>query len=834
VEALAVSDPRQVGVYRLQARLGAGGMGQVFLGYSPGGRAVAVKVIHHELAGDPEFRARFRREVAAASVVNGAYTAPVIAAGPDDDPPWLATVFVPGPSLAEAVHTAGPLPPASVWRLAGGLVEALQAVHACGLVHRDLKPANVLLALDGPRVIDFGISRALEKTAMTSTGMIVGTPSFMSPEQAEGGRVGSPSDVFSLGCVIVFAATGTSPFGHGPQASLLYRVVHSAPAIAEVPGGLRGLAAGCLAKRPADRPTLAELQAAIVAGRAPDDGDALASFWPVAVTGLIRSHQVRLTTELREAPGPAPAAGDLAGAAGPTAPAAGTTAPAAGTTAPAAGTTAPAAGTTAPAAGTTAPAAGSTALAAGSTVLAAGSTVLAGPTSAGVTEAGKAGLAAGTVTAPAARSGPGLPADQVFGAVPAAIAPGTSGPGTTSPGTTSPGRTGPSRTGSGLTRRRVLLGLAVVTGAGLGGAGWALSQDGAPHHPQAGHHPGLQAKTGRATSRPRATSSSSPSASAAAAGAGRELWSYATGGIVTGLVLAGGTVFAGSTDDKVYALRASDGHFRWHFQTRSAVQSQIAAADGRVYAGSNDASVYALRASDGRPLWTFPAGGAVQSAIVVTGSVVYVASGDETLHALHASDGTSLWSTSLGAGATGIAVTGGTVITSGDDNAIHALRASDGHRLWDFPTGVGGATGLAVSRGVAYAGSGDGKLYAVRAADGRKLWASPAGGAVESGIAVADGVVYLGSNDNMVLALRASTGRPAWQVGTDGPVNSGIAVAQGIVYAGGNDYVVRALRASDGGLVWQFSASGPVASQIAVAGRTAYVGSNDFRVYALQ
>ena len=804
MEALAVSDPRQVGVYRLQARLGAGGMGQVFLGYSPGGRAVAVKLIHRELAGDPEFRTRFRREVAAASVVNGAYTAPVIAAGPDDDPPWLATVFVPGPSLAEAVHTAGPLPPASVWRLAGGLVEALQAVHACGLVHRDLKPANVLLALDGPRVIDFGISRALEKTAMTSTGMIVGTPSFMSPEQAEGGRVGSPSDVFSLGCVIVFAATGTGPFGHGPQASLLYRVVHSAPAITEVPGGLRGLAAGCLAKRPADRPTLAELQAAIAAGRAPGNGDALTSFWPVAVTGLIRSHQIRLTTELREVPaGPSPAAGsgtltqavgDLAGTAGHTA--------LARTTAPAYGTTAPAAGTTALAAGSTAPA---------------------GPTSAGVAEAETAGLAAAPVTAPAAGSGPGLPADQVFGAV----------PGTTSPGASGPGATSPHTTGSGLTRRLLLLGLAVVTGAGLGGAGWALSQDSAPHHPQAGH-PGLQAKTGRAAPRPRATSSTSPSASAAAAGAGRELWSYATGGMVTGLALAGGTVFAGSTDDKVYALRASDGHLRWTFPTGSAVQSHIAAADGRVYAGSNDASVYALRASNGRPLWTFPAGGAVQSAIVVSGSVVYVASDDERLYALHVTDGTRLWSTSLGAGVTGIAVTGETVITSGDDNAVHALRASDGHRLWDFPTGVGGATGVAVARGVVYAGSGDGKLYAVRAADGSKLWASPAGGAVESGIAVADGLVYLGSNDNTVLALRASTGRRAWLASTDGPVNSGITVAQGIVYAGGNDYVVRALRASDGGPVWQFAASGPVASQIAVAGRTVYVGSNDFHVYALQ
>ena len=144
-------------------------------------------------------RVRFRREVAAARAVSGAYTAPVIAAGPDDDPPWLATVFVPCPSLAEAVTSAGPLPAASVWRLAGGLVEALQAVHSCGLVHRDLKPANVLLALDGPRLIDFGISRALEQTAMTATGMVVGTPSFMSPEQAEDAAWGQPAMCFPSG-----------------------------------------------------------------------------------------------------------------------------------------------------------------------------------------------------------------------------------------------------------------------------------------------------------------------------------------------------------------------------------------------------------------------------------------------------------------------------------------------------------------------------------------------------------------------------------------------------------------------------------------------------------
>jgi len=306
VKPLAASDPRQVGTYRLRARLGAGGMGQVFLGYSPAGRAVAVKVIHHELAADPVFRTRFRREVAAARSVSGAYTAPVTAAGPDDDPPWLATAFVPGPSLADAVAAAGPLPVPSVWKLAAGLVEALQAVHACGLVHRDLKPANVMLAIDGPRVIDFGISRALKSTAMTSTGLIVGTPSFMSPEQADGKRVGAPSDVFSLGCVIVFAATGVGPFGDGPPASMLYRIVHAEPALGDVPGGLRELAAACLVKAPEGRPSLAELVDMIAAGRASGEEDTgPASFWPVAVTGLIRTFQARLNTEIPEPPGPA-------------------------------------------------------------------------------------------------------------------------------------------------------------------------------------------------------------------------------------------------------------------------------------------------------------------------------------------------------------------------------------------------------------------------------------------------------------------------------------------------------------------------------------------------
>lgn len=213
VEPLRAGDPEKVGGFGLRGRLGAGGMGEVFLGRSPGGRAVAVKVVYPHLARQGEFRRRFAREVAAARAVGGAFTAPVMAAGPEDDRPWIATVYIPGPDLAEAVGVAGPLPQGAVWRLAAGLVEALQAIHAEGVLHRDLKPSNVLVAADGPRVIDFGIARSLEDTALTSTGLVVGTAGFMAPEQAEGGEVGPDGDVFALGAVIAFAATGTGPFG---------------------------------------------------------------------------------------------------------------------------------------------------------------------------------------------------------------------------------------------------------------------------------------------------------------------------------------------------------------------------------------------------------------------------------------------------------------------------------------------------------------------------------------------------------------------------------------------------------------------------------------------
>src|SRR5215468_8445000 len=259
VEGLRAGDPQSVGPYRLLGRLGAGGMGQVFLGRSAGGRLVAVKVIRPELTGEPGFRARFAREVAAARTVSGLFTAPLADADVQGQMPWLATAYVAGPSLAEAVDTQSPLPVASVLTLAAGLAEGLEAIHAAGVVHRDLKPSNVLLAEDGPRVIDFGISLAAEASVLTQAGTVMGSPGFMSPEQAQGREVGPPSDVFSLGAVLAFAATGKGPFGTGATPALLYRVVYQQPDIAHLPGAIRPLVERCLAKDPGQRPATTDL-----------------------------------------------------------------------------------------------------------------------------------------------------------------------------------------------------------------------------------------------------------------------------------------------------------------------------------------------------------------------------------------------------------------------------------------------------------------------------------------------------------------------------------------------------------------------------------------------
>ncbi|CAL9482513.1 serine/threonine-protein kinase [Streptomyces sp. Tu 3180] len=284
--------PDYAGHYRLESRLGSGGMGVVHLARSTSGMKLAVKVVHAEFARDPEFRGRFRQEVGAARRVSGAFTAPVVDADPEAERPWMATLFIPGPTLSEHVKRNGPMAPAQLRRLMAGLAEALRDIHRVGVVHRDLKPSNVLLAEDGPKVIDFGISRPKDSELRTETGKLIGTPPFMAPEQFRRPReVGPAADVFALGSVLVHAATGRGPFDSDSPYVVAYQVVHDDPDLTGVPDELAPLVLRCLAKEPEDRPTPDELMRELRSVAASYDTQA---FIPAQRTG--------------DAPGPEPRA----------------------------------------------------------------------------------------------------------------------------------------------------------------------------------------------------------------------------------------------------------------------------------------------------------------------------------------------------------------------------------------------------------------------------------------------------------------------------------------------------------------------------------------------
>jgi len=283
VKPLTGDYPQEVAGYQLRARLGAGGMGRVYLALTRGGRPLAIKVVRAEFGDDEEFRDRFRQEVVAAQRVHGLYTAQVLDADPDAQPPWLATAYVPGLSLQQAVAEHGPLPPDSVFLLIAGVAEALQAIHAAGIVHRDLKPSNVILAADGPRVIDFGIAWAASAPALTRSGISVGSPPFMAPEQARGDPTTPSVDVFALGSLATFAVAGRPPFGVDGAVQVLYRVLNAPPDLDGCPPDLQQLIGRCLAKDPAQRPRTSEIIDACRA-RTADGGLAFERSWlPAAV-----------------------------------------------------------------------------------------------------------------------------------------------------------------------------------------------------------------------------------------------------------------------------------------------------------------------------------------------------------------------------------------------------------------------------------------------------------------------------------------------------------------------------------------------------------------------
>lgn len=316
MEELRSGDPQWIGAYRLLGRLGTGGMGRVYLARSERGRTVAVKLVRAELAAQDEFRGRFRQEVQAARRVGGAWTAPVLDADTEAEIPWVATGYIAGPTLQHVIAKEhGPLPERSVWVLAAGLAHALQDIHAAGLIHRDLKPSNVMITIDGPRVIDFGIARALETVAggLTVTGALVGSPGFMSPEQVRGDRVTQACDIFCLGSVLAYAATGKQPFGAASSGvhAQMFRIAQEPPDLDELPAELRELVAACLVKEAGLRPDLDAVLERIAAHPAQDGR----TWLPSAIVAQLGRHAVRLLeaenphdTGSAPAPGTAPVA----------------------------------------------------------------------------------------------------------------------------------------------------------------------------------------------------------------------------------------------------------------------------------------------------------------------------------------------------------------------------------------------------------------------------------------------------------------------------------------------------------------------------------------------
>ncbi|MFG2192068.1 PQQ-binding-like beta-propeller repeat protein [Streptomyces sp. NPDC048639] len=852
---LESGDPRRVGPYRIVARLGSGGMGRVYLGRSPGGRAVAVKVIRPDLAADPQFRIRFAREAEAAGAVSGAFTAAVVDADPHGEPPWLATVHVPGVSLTDAVARYGVLPEPSLLALGAGLAEAVQAIHAAGLVHRDLKPSNVLLASDGPKVIDFGIAVAAESSALTRSGVVLGTPGYMAPEQVTGRRAGPLSDVFALGAVLAFAATGQGPFGRGSLHALGYRVVHEEPGLDAVPPGLRPLVARCLAKDPAGRPAVSallddlagRLLAQPTGGSAGGGGDTVT----LALKGS------------RWLPAPIARAVDRAG----------TTGEGMDRMSEGAHRTGEGAHRT----GASPDRTGEGAVGGGDAVVGEGDPAAKGPDRAlgfGMRAASVGGSERTEVLS--RRSGPvpvdhPSPTDGVPGwpdrITPERAAPEHEGPERELPEREVPEREVPEpeapereapehdgpedgpRPGSGPGRAVPVPADSARAADGEAGAGALPVPDAAPRTP--GRNEGGPARR-------RVLIALAGAGAATALGAGgllmfrdddpadspasrgrrksRRRWEFATGGPVTGALTAtDGTVYAGSKDRSLYALDAETGEQRWQFTAGNGVYSGPVVAGGVVYVGSADYNLYALDTATGAKRWEFPTGDEVNSSPTVAGGVVYVGSDDRHLYAVDARTHERRWAFRAdGWFRSSPVVAWGAVYAGSRDGSLYAVEARTGAQRWRFPTGGEVKSSPAIADRIVYAGSYDGTLYAVDCDTGERRWAFATGGGVGSSPAVSGGVVYVGSDDGKVYALDARSGSPRWKSTVGNVVYSSPVVAGGTVYVGAKDGSLHALDAETGARRWRYATGADVKSSPAVAGSAVYVGNDAGTVFAVR
>ncbi len=764
-------------------------MGLVYLARSASGRRVAIKTVRTELAEDQLFRVRFTREVEAARAVSGFYTAAVVDADPRAAVPWLATAYVPAPSLEEIVNECGPLPAQAVRWLAAGVAEALQSIHGAGLVHRDLKPSNVLVVEDGPRVIDFGIASGVSNTRLTMTNVAVGTPAYMSPEQAKDSRsVTGASDVFSLGSTLVFAATGHPPFHGANPVETVFMLLREGPDLTGLPDELRPLIEACMQMEATARPTPADLQAQLAPhlfGSGSDDSGTASAWLPEKAVALIEARRGG-----RPAGRPAPAPDDGSRAAvrqtvpppppydppvpvPPSAPVSMPVAPSAPVPVPAG-----------------APGTGPVRLAGAAVPIGPGPRVADARAAAVKAPPPESGLVAswsrprpGVATAdPAVPPAPPVPPEPASGWRPWRFRMSNDVWGT------------PAVAGD----------LVYVTSFEVHA---------------------LDVSTGRrrfktrdvawsmAVADGRVHASDGPTLYALDAREGTDLWRLSTDAWVYCLKADRGTVVTGTRGGGVQAWEASSGQKLWEItgcQTDfESPEAGPAVHDGTVYVWQ-DARLRALEARTGEERWSYPIGDAASCGGVpvrltpASDGCVYICAGTRVL-AVEAVSGRVRWHfeapavfLSPPAFAPGPAVTGGGVYLADYLGTVYALDAADGRDRWRIATEARSSVEpVLVAAGHVHVGSGKG-LYTLDAVTGTPKWRFQAGGDVVGAPAVAEGRIHFGSTDHLLYTLKADDGRLRWKLATGGEITGSPVVKDGVVYACSKDRCVYALDAEKG------------------------------------
>ncbi|MER5988088.1 PQQ-binding-like beta-propeller repeat protein [Streptomyces sp. NPDC001787] len=787
VEQLTQHDPRRIGPFEVLGRLGAGGMGLVYLARSASGRRVAIKTVRTELAEDQLFRVRFTREVEAARAVSGFYTAAVVDADPRAAVPWLATAYVPAPSLEEIVNECGPMPTQAVHWLAAGIAEALQSIHGAGLVHRDLKPSNVLVVEDGPRVIDFGIASGVSNTRLTMTNVAVGTPAYMSPEQARDSRsVTGASDIFSLGSTLVFAATGHAPFHGANPVETVFMLLREGPDTEGLPDDLRPLIESCMQMDASLRPSPADLQARLAPhlfASGSDDSGTASAWLPARATAMIEQRRGGGRTAAPVAPAPVavppppprpPRAPDTGWRGG---------------------------GDLRSPSPLSSPAPMSSPAPDGGPVRLAGAQVPIGP-------GPRAGEGRGAAAAhPAAATGWVRAPAGLIGAATGQTAPTAPVPPPAAAPDAVPDRWRPWR----FRMSNDVWGTPIVSGdllyvtsfevhaldVGNGrrqfktrDVAWAMAVDGGRIH-----------------------ASDGPSLYALDAASGAEQWRLRTDAWVYCLKADRGTVLTATRGGGVQAWEASSGEKLWEV---TGVQADFETPeagpvihDGTVYLWQ-DARLRALDARSGLERWSYPIGDAASCGGVpvrvtpAPDGYVYIAAGTRVL-AVDTDSGRVSWHfespavfLSPPAFAPGPAVTGGGVYLADYLGTVYALDASTGKDRWRIATEARQSIEpVLVTAGNVHVGSGS-ALYTLDAVTGTPKWRFAAGGDVVGAPVVADGRVHFGSADHVLYTLDAAGGQLRWKLATGGEITGSPVARAGVVYACSKDRCVYALDALKG------------------------------------